>query len=222
MPLYAVETVRALADRGALASGEDGLAASGQIGELDVPPSLHSLLSARLDALAGDERELVRAMAVFGSRFARASAAALTDLPEDRLDEVLASLVGREILSIATDPLSPERGQYAFAQGMLRTVAYEMIGRRERKALHLAAAEHLGTDAAGEREEVAEVVAAHLLGAYRAATGDPDEDELRAQAIAALRVAPRSAPPRSARRRAARGPCAPRSRSRPTRASAPS
>ena len=189
IPLYAVETVRALADRGALASGDAGLAASAQIGELDVPPSLHSLLAARLDALAGDERELIRAMAVFGSRFARASAGALTSFPEGRLDEALASLVGREILSIATDPLSPERGQYAFAQGMLRTVAYEMIGRRDRKALHLAAAEHLRASATGERDELAEVIAAHLVGAHRAAAGDPDEDELRAGAIAALRTA---------------------------------
>ena len=189
MPLYAVETVRALSDRGVLAEREDGLAAVAEIGELEVPPSLHSLLSARLDALAPDERELVRSMAVFGARFSRASAAALSGLSEDRLDEVLASLVGREILSIATGPLSPERGQYAFAQSMLRAVAYEMIGRRERKALHLAAAERLGASAPGEREEVAEVVSAHMLGAFRAAAGDPDEEELRGRAIATLRLA---------------------------------
>ena len=103
------------------------------------------------------------------SHFPRASAAALTDLPEDRLDDVLASLVGREILAIRTDPLSPERGQYAFAQGMLRTVAYEMIGKRERKPRHLAAAEHLRAAFPNQGEEVAEVIAAHLLGAYHAA-----------------------------------------------------
>ena len=128
-------------------------------------------------------------MAVFGARFPRASAAALADLPEDRLDDVLASLVGREILAIRTDPLSPERGQYAFAQGMLRAVAYEMIGKRERKPRHLAAAEHLRTTFPNEGEEVAEVIAAHLLGAYRAAAGDPDEAALRERAIAALRLA---------------------------------
>ena len=189
MPLYAVETVRALADRGVLGEREDGLAPTAEIGELEVPPSLHSLLSARLDALAPAERDLVRSMAVFGARFSRASAAALSGLPEDRLDEVLASLVGREILSIATGPLSPERGQYAFAQSMLRAVAYDMIGRRDRKALHLAAAEHLGANAPGEREEVAEVVSAHMLGAFRAAAGDPDEEELRGRAIATLRLA---------------------------------
>ena len=189
MPLYAVETVRALADRGALAPGVAGLEPTGEIDELEVPPSLHSLLSARLDALSAPERELVKALAVFGSRFPRASAAALTDLEPDRLDEVLATLVGRGILTISTDPLSPERGQYAFAQGMLRAVAYEMIGRRERKPLHLAAAEHLRAAFPNRGEEVAELIAAHLLGAYRAAAGDPDEDELRERSIDALRLA---------------------------------
>jgi class 3 adenylate cyclase/tetratricopeptide (TPR) repeat protein len=190
MPLYAVETVRALADRGALARGDDErLAPTTEIGELDVPASLHSLLSARIDALSPAERELVKAMAVFGSRFPRASAAALADVPADRLDDVLASLVGREILAIRTDPLSPERGQYAFAQGMLRAVAYEMIGKRERKPRHLAAADHLRAAFPNQGEEVAELIAAHLLGAYRAAVGDPDEAELRERASAALRLA---------------------------------
>jgi class 3 adenylate cyclase/tetratricopeptide (TPR) repeat protein len=189
MPLYAVETVRALADRGVLVEGDERLEPTAEIGELDVPASLHSLLAARIDALSPSERELVRAMAVFGSRFQRASAAALADLPEDRLDDVLASLVGRDILAIRTDPLSPERGQYGFAQDMLRTVAYEMIGKRERKPRHLAAAEHLRATFPNQGEEVAEVVAAHLLGAYRAAAGDPDEAELRERADAALRLA---------------------------------
>ncbi len=189
IPLYAVEMVRALSDRGVLADHDGRLEVVGEIGELDVPASLHSLLSARLDSLAPEEREVVRAMAVFGGSFPRASVAALGGVPEDRLDDVLTSLVGRDIFTIRTDPLSPERGQYAFAQGMLRTVAYEMISRRDRKPLHLAAAEHLRNAFPRDGEEVAEVIAAHLLDGYRAAAGDPDEEELRGQALSALRRA---------------------------------
>jgi len=193
IPLYAVETVRALSDRGVLEVVDGRLQPATEIGELDVPASLHSLLSARLDALSEAERELVRAMAVFGSSFPRSSAAAMTDLSESTLDDVLASLVGREILAIRTDPLSPDRGQYGFAQGMLRAVAYEMLGRRERKPLHLAAAQHLRASFPNHGEEVSEAIAAHLLGAYRAATGDRDEDQLRREAIVALGLAARRA-----------------------------
>ena len=69
IPLYAIETVRALADRGALVERDGALVLAGELGELDVPPSLISLLGARLDALAPDERELVKTMSVFGGNF---------------------------------------------------------------------------------------------------------------------------------------------------------
>ena len=192
IPLYAVETVRALADRGELRQAAGGLVLFGDVGDLVVPASLSSLLEARLDALDPDERELVKAMAVFGGSFPRASAAALSGLDEARLDEVLASLMRKDVLTIRSDPLSPERGQYAFCQGILRTVAYEMIARRERAPRHLAAAEHLRSSFPDEGEEVAEMIATHLLEAYRAAPADGGE-ELRARTLAALQAASRRA-----------------------------
>ena len=82
-------------------------------------------------------------MAVFGNSFPRASVVALAGVDESRLDEVLVSLVQKGVLTIRSDPLSPERGQFAFSQGILRTVAYEMISKRERRPRHLAAADHL-------------------------------------------------------------------------------
>ena len=89
IPLYAIETVRALADRGVLVEGVNRLELGGEIGELDIPASLSSLLAARLDALESEERELVRTMSVFGGAFPRASAAALAAVPEESLDPVL-------------------------------------------------------------------------------------------------------------------------------------
>ncbi|HEY7632950.1 MAG TPA: AAA family ATPase, partial [Thermoleophilaceae bacterium] len=187
VPLYALETVRALADRGVLVAGDDGgLRPSGELGDLDVPATLSSLLAARLDGLGPDERELVKAMAVFGGSFPRSAAAALTELPEQSLDEALASLVRKQVLAVRADPLSPDRGQYAFAQTLLRTVAYDMLSKHERRPRHLAAAAHLRATFPNDGEEMAEVIASHLLDAYRAASGDPDEDELRALALEAL------------------------------------
>ncbi len=187
VPLYAVETLRALVDRGVLAERDGRLALVGELGELDVPASLGSLLAARLDSLEPAERQLVKAMSVFGGSFPRASAAALGEVAEARLDDVLSSLVRKGVLAIRADRLSPDRGQYAFAQGLLRTVAYEMLSRQERKARHLAAAEHLRQVFPGEGEEVAEAIATHLLDAYRAAQGDPDAGEIRDRAVVALR-----------------------------------
>ncbi len=222
VPLYAIETVRALADRGALVAGPDGrLTLEGDIGELDVPASLSSLLAARLDALEPDERELVKALAVFGGSFPRTAAASLTGIEERRLDDLLGSLVRKQVFVVRADPLSPERGQYAFAQTLLRTVAYDMLSRHERKVRHLAAAEHLRQAFPDDGEDVAEVIAHHYLDAYRAAQGDPDEEEHRARALEALRRAAQHAftvgaptPPST--------PCAPRRSSPTTSASASS
>jgi class 3 adenylate cyclase/tetratricopeptide (TPR) repeat protein len=193
IPLYAIETVRALADRGVLAERDGRLEAVGEVGELEVPASLNALLASRLDALTQTERGLVKAMAAFGGAFARASAAALTDIPEDNLDSTLASLVRKQVLVIRADPLSPDRGQYAFAQAMFRSVVYETLPRKERKQRHLAAAAHLAAVFADDGEEVAEMIASHHLAAYQAAASDPDAAELRQRAAAALQRAARRA-----------------------------
>ena len=58
-----------------------------------------------------------------------------------------AGLVRREVLTVQSDRLSPDRGQYAFAQALLRQVAYDMLGKRERRARHIAAAEQSDIDA---------------------------------------------------------------------------
>ena len=67
------------------------------------------------------------------------------------------------------DPLSPERGQYAFLQDIVKRVAYETISRRERKAKHLATADYLLTLPGSEEDEIVDVVAQHLVDALDSA-----------------------------------------------------
>ncbi len=189
-PLYALETVRALADRGVLARRDGRLVAvePAAIGELDIPASLNALLAARLDALEPQERELVKAMSVFGGTFPLQAVVSLTGLEARQVEPSLEALVRKQVFVIFSDPLSPDRGQYVFGQGLLRTVAYESVGRRLRKQLHLAAATHLRAAFPNEGEDVAEVIADHMLAAFEA-TGDQDEDhdELGVQVVDALK-----------------------------------
>ena len=189
IPLYAIETVRGLADRGVLQHQDGRLLAIGELGELEVPATLTALLAARLDVLDPVQRTVVKAVSVFSGSFPREAALALTDVSDEQLDDALNGLIRRQVLVIRADPLSPDRGQYAFAQGMLRAVAYDTVARRERKHLHVTAAEHLTRVFANDGEEAAEVIATHLLDAYHAAGEDPDAPELRARAVAALRRA---------------------------------
>ena len=87
------------------------------------------------------ERRLLEDAAVLGKTFTRARARArCPGSAEDELEPLLASLVRKEILTVETDPRSPERGQYGFLQALVQKVAYDTLSRRDRKARHLAAA----------------------------------------------------------------------------------
>ena len=192
VPLYAVETVRMLLDRGVLVEEESAYRVRGEIGELEVPETLHALVAARLDGLSPDERKLLQDAAVLGKTFSATALSAVTGLDRVGLDPLLTGLARKEVLGQQTDPRSPEHGQYGFLQDIVRHVAYETLSKRDRRARHLAAAEHLA--AALSEEEGAEVVAAHLLDAYRLDPDAPDAEELRARACVAMhRAAERAA-----------------------------
>jgi class 3 adenylate cyclase/predicted ATPase len=186
MPLFAVETVRALIDRDIVQPSEGVYRLVGDIGELAVPDSLHALLAARLDALDPDVRRLVTEAAVLGTTFPAEALVAVSGLDEPAVRAGLEELLRREVLSVSADPLSPERGSYQFAQQMLQQVAYDTLSRRDRKARHLAVAVHLRTAFANDGEEVTDVIARHYLDALAAVPEDPDTGEIRSQALAAL------------------------------------
>jgi class 3 adenylate cyclase/tetratricopeptide (TPR) repeat protein len=184
VPLYAVETVRMLLDRGLLVEDGSAYEVVGEVEMLEVPETLHALVAARLDGLSPEQRKLVQDAAVLGKTFTPASLAALTGQTEAELEPVLTGLVRKELLALQADPRSPEHGQYGFLQDIIRRVAYETLPKRERRSRHLAAAEHLAATL-GE-DEVAEVIASHLLEAYRLDPDAPEAEALRAHAYAAL------------------------------------
>ena len=184
VPLYAVETVRMLLDRGLLIQEGAVYRPAGEIDELEVPETLHALIAARLDGLSSDERRVLQDAAVLGKTFTRGALAALSGRPEADIEPLLVTLVRKEVLSLQSDPRSPEHGQYGFLQDLVRHVAYETLSRHERKLRHLAAATYLS--AALSEDEIAEVVASHLVEAHRAVPDAPDAAEIKTRARDAL------------------------------------
>jgi class 3 adenylate cyclase/tetratricopeptide (TPR) repeat protein len=180
VPFYAVETVRMLLDRGILVREDNTYRLAGEIETLEVPETLQALISARLDGLAADERRAVQQASVLGRTFTSKGLAAVSRLSEQELEPILSSLVRKEVFSLTSDPLSPERGQFGFLQDLVKKVAYDTLSRRERKTLHLAAAAHLRS--LGDEDELVEVLAAHYIDAYGAEPEDPDADEIRTTA----------------------------------------
>ncbi len=199
VPLFAVETVRALIDRDIVVP-RDGRyvlveSAIDDLARLAAPASLQALVAARLDGLTASERRVVANGTVLGASFTRGGIGALaTDMDVDELDETLKGLVRKQILSVETDRFSSERGQYRFVQAVVRQVAYDTLSRRDRKAKHLAVAAHMEqqVDAVGDNSRV---LAQHYLDAVEASsTSDTDRGELLFRATSLLeRAATRAA-----------------------------
>jgi class 3 adenylate cyclase len=189
VPLYAVETVRALIDRDVAVPSEgryvidETSAEALDLAALGPPASLQALLAARLDALPDDERRVVQDASVLGLAFTRVGIEALAPEGID-VDAVLASLRRRDILSVENDPRSPERGQYRFVQALLRQVAYDTLSRRDRRSRHLAVATYLS--AQPDADTMAGVLATHYLDAIESMPDAQDAAELRERAIALL------------------------------------
>jgi tetratricopeptide (TPR) repeat protein len=186
IPLFAVETVRSLIDRDIVQPFEGVYRLVGDVGELAVPDSLHTLLAARLDDLDPEVRRLVADAAVLGDTFPADALIAVSGQEESVVRAALDELVRREVLSVSAEPLSPERGSYGFSQQMLRQVAYDTLSRRDRKMRHLSVAAHLQAVLPGDGEEVADAIARHYLDALAAIPDDPDAAAIRGRAIGAL------------------------------------
>jgi tetratricopeptide (TPR) repeat protein len=182
-----------LLDRGLVLRDGDQYFAADEVGSLEVPETLHALIAARLDDLEPTERRVIDDAAVLGKTFTMPGLAALTGRSEEELEPALASLVRKDLLTVQSDPRSPERGNYGFLQALVQRIAHDTLSRKEQKARHLAAAKHLEQNWGAEETEIVEVIASHYLDAYRADPAASDAGEIRTAAREALARAGRRA-----------------------------
>ncbi len=182
VPLYAVETVRMLLDRGLLAQEGNVYRPTGPIESLEVPETLHALIAARLDGLTPDERRVAQDGSVLGKTFFKQAVAELGGVTQEEIEPILAGLVRKEILTVQADPRSPERGQYGFLQDLVKKIAYDTLSKKERKAKHLGAAAFIERAFAADEDEIVEVLAAHYLSAFDAAPDSEDAEEIKSKA----------------------------------------
>ena len=164
-------------------------------GRVQVPPTIHALLQARLDTLGAEERTVIERGAVEGKVFHRGAVTALA--PEPHRDGVpgwLLSLVRKELVR-------PDRSQipgddaFRFRHLLIRDTAYESLPKAVRAELHERFADWLDAHAALFEQD--EIVGYHLEQAatYRVEL-DPDDSRaagLGERAAARLATAGRAA-----------------------------
>ncbi len=187
VPLYAVEMMRMLFDRGTIRpSGDGSFSMSAEVDDIDIPDSLHGLVGARLDQFPPDVRALIADAAILGQSFRLEGLLAFRHDDPEELRARLDGLVRTEVLSLNRDPRSPERGQYQFVQSIIREVAHERVSRADRLRLHSAVARFYESL---DEPELSGVVASHWLDAVAAAGDGPEAEEVRARASESLLAA---------------------------------
>lgn len=133
------------------------LAAGRKPGEsTKLPPTLRSLLAARMDRL-GPARELLQICSVLGA-CAYPVLASMTDLSSADLDAQLRHLTEEQLLNVRG---APPHSNYRFKHALLRDGAYETLTRKRRKQLHEEAAIKIVQEFPEMAEREKELVATH-------------------------------------------------------------
>ena len=144
--------------------------------EIAVPPTIHALLQARIDALDGDVRLVMERGSVEGEVFHRGSVAILAPDPvRPAVAAHLATLVRKELIR-STSPTFPEDEGFRFRHLLIRDAAYESLPKATRAELHERFADWLSKHDLVEGDEI---VGYHLEQAHRyRAELDPEDARL--------------------------------------------
>lgn len=152
-----------------------------------LPPTVQSLLGARIDALDPDERMVLDLASVIGREFGADELAELAGggiAGDDLVRAALPRLSGRRLVEPA-DRSGPGHISFRFTNGLVQEVAYQSMSKRARAERHERAAELPSVQAGGEG-----AVGGHLEQAHRcrAELGLLDErtEGLRRRAARAL------------------------------------
>ena len=140
-PFYMEALLQMLFDVGTLhaSSQADGLwtLQTPKLQLQQVPTTLNGVLQARLDALPGAERTSLQEASVLGLAFWRDTLAAL----DAQAPEQLPPLVQRGLLYLRDRLAQGRAEEHVFAHAFLQQVSYGRLLRRDRQALHAAAAQ---------------------------------------------------------------------------------
>jgi DNA-binding SARP family transcriptional activator len=152
--------------------------------DLPVPPSLHSLIAARLDTLPAEQKEIVQAAAVVGEIAWAGAIAAVGGRARPAVEELARALERKEFLRRRRRTTIEGETEYTLPHALVRDVAYAQIPRADRSAKHRAAAEWINS--LGRRDDHAELLAHHYASALELG---PRSAELEHDAVRALRAA---------------------------------
>ncbi|GAC1456736.1 MAG: AAA family ATPase [Candidatus Limnocylindrales bacterium] len=188
-PLYIEEFLRTLIETGRIAHEGGRWIAVGEIAAVEIPPTLHGLISARLDRVAPEVKQLLHAAAIVGRLFSTSALGAIAG-GAPSLD--LLREAARRDLIVEADERAPGEGRvHRFRHALFREVAYATIPKAERLRMHDNYGRWLEATLGERAEEFQEIVGYHAEQAHRYATelGRTNAVALGQRALALLTAA---------------------------------
>jgi predicted ATPase len=152
-PFFIEEIVRSLVDTGVLLGERGSYRIDRPLSSVEVPPTVQSVLAARIDSLPATQKRLLQEAAVIGQDVSFTVLHAICGLPEDRLRGLLDHLQAAEFLY--PTQIFPDL-RYTFKHSLTHDVTYNGVLREWRRDVHarvLDAIEQLYADRLGEQVE---------------------------------------------------------------------
>jgi class 3 adenylate cyclase/tetratricopeptide (TPR) repeat protein len=166
-PLFVEQMLSMLLDDGILERDDRGRwVLVREVGATTVPPTIHALLSARLDRLGPMDRVVAERGAVIGQVFFRGAVEELSpDEVRRHIDESLRSLTRRELVEPHESTFAGQEA-YRFMHLLIREAAYHGLLKRTRAELHVRFIDWLERVAPDRVLEFEEIRGYHLEQAF--------------------------------------------------------
>jgi class 3 adenylate cyclase/tetratricopeptide (TPR) repeat protein len=167
-PLYVEEIVRKLIDDGVLRATEASTwEVARPIEGVELPRSVQGLIAARLDGLPVDEKQVLQDASVVGRVFWIGAVAELVGRSAGEVRDALGRLRVKELV-LPHEPSSfSDEHEFAFRHNLIRDGAYESLPKVLRADKHAGVAAWAELRAGDRADEIAELIATHLLEALR-------------------------------------------------------
>jgi class 3 adenylate cyclase len=164
-PLFVGELVRMLVQEGALTKEGERWTAGAGLASIEMPPTIHALLAARIERLGPEERTVLERASVVGRHFSRGAVAALLRRNGTELDARLEALRRSELIERDPGWLLGEPA-LRFHHVLIRDAAYRRLLKGTRAELHERLADWIEAqvEAAPEHDET---VGRHLEQAHQ-------------------------------------------------------
>lgn len=157
-PFFCEEIVQALRQSGELSLVPGMYRLHRPLRELQIPPSVQSVLAARIDRVSDHEKTLLQVAAVIGREFSSILLAHVSELANDDVSAALSALKEAEFV-FATAPGAAS--DYRFKHALTQEVALQSLLRDRRRRIHARVAEGLETLQPDRVNEQAALLAYH-------------------------------------------------------------